>query len=635
MRIALVGNPNVGKSMLFSRMTGIGVIASNYPGTSVEFIEAKVRLEGVEITLYDLPGTYSLSGITEDEIVATKLLAEKEIDVVIAVADATRLEKSLVLIFQLIETGNRVAIALNFMDIARKRFHIDVEGLANTLRVPVVPISAATGEGVQKLIETVTKSPVPKSDFFVRYDRHIEDAVETLVKEVEWNNPEIPLRGAIIKLLEGNEFFKGFFSEDVRRKAEEIGAEFKKIHHEDIDVHIGRDRYGEAGRLASSIIGETKKEVSFGDRLSELTLRPVSGVLILIAVLAGLLLTIVFLGGLIETTLINAYNSAFTSSFNGLANAIGGDLGKAIAQGLNLSIQGILAIVVPYIIVFYIILGALEDSGYLPRAVVLMDGLMHKIGLHGRAIIPMIVGLGCNVPAILATRVMESRRERLILATLTVIAIPCSAQSAVIIGTVGKYSGIQFVILIYLINFSLLILLGRLLHKVMKPEPSSLAIELPDLALPRPKNVLLKTYLRSRDFFVIAFPLLLVGSIALELLMVFNILGALVSPLSPLTVLFLGLPALTIIPLFFGVLRREMTVQLLFVLVGTANLSLFFTPAQFFIFALIMATYAPCLGVLAVLRREFGWRDSAKVFAGSVALSFLLGGIAHFLLQVL
>jgi ferrous iron transport protein B len=585
--------------------------------------------------LYDLPGTYSLTGITEDEIVATRLLAEKEIDVVIAVADATRLEKSLVLVFQLIETGHRVVIALNFMDIARKRFHIDVEGLANTLRVPVVPISAATGEGVQNLIETVAKFPVPKSDFFVRYDRHIIDAVETLVKEVEWNNPELPLRGAIIKLLEGNEFFKGFFSEDVRKKAEAIGAEFKEIHHEDIDVHIGRDRYGEAGRLASSIIGEIRKEASFGDKLSELTLRPVSGVLILIGVLAGLLFTIVYLGGLIETTLINAYNSAFTSSFNGLANTIGGDLGKAIAQGLNLSIQGILAIVVPYIIVFYIILGVLEDSGYLPRAVVLMDGLMHRIGLHGRAIIPMIVGLGCNVPAILATRVMESRRERLILATLTVIAVPCSAQSAVIIGTVGKYSGIQFVILIYLINFSLLILLGRLLHKVMKPEPSSLAIELPDLALPRPKNVLLKTYLRSRDFFVIAFPLLLVGSIALELLMVFNILGALVSPLSPLTVLFLGLPALTIIPLFFGVLRREMTVQLLFVLVGTTNLALFFTPPQFFIFALIMATYAPCLGVLAVLRREFGWKDSAKVFASSVALSFLLGGIANFLLQVL
>jgi ferrous iron transport protein B len=635
MRIALVGNPNVGKSMLFSRITGIGVISSNYPGTSVEFTEAKVRLEGVEITLYDLPGTYSLTGITEDEIVATRLLAEKEIDVVIAVADATRLEKSLVLVFQLIETGHRVVIALNFMDIARKRFHIDVEGLANTLRVPVVPIVAATGEGVQNLIETVTKFPVPKSDFFVRYDRHIIDAVETLVKEVEWNNPELPLRGAIIKLLEGNEFFRGFFSEDVRRKAEAIGAEFKKIHHEDIDVHIGRDRYGEAGRLASSIIGEVRKEASFGDKLSELTLRPVSGVLILIGVLAGLLFTIVYLGGLIETTLINAYNSAFTSSFNGLANAIGGDLGRAIAQGLNLSIQGILAIVVPYIIVFYIILGILEDSGYLPRAVVLMDGLMHRIGLHGRAIIPMIVGLGCNVPAILATRVMESRRERLILATLTVIAVPCSAQSAVIIGTVGKYSGIQFVILIYLINFTLLILLGRLLHKVMKPEPSSLAIELPDLALPRPKNVLLKTYLRSRDFFVIAFPLLLVGSIALELLMVFNILGALVNPLSPLTVLFLGLPALTIIPLFFGVLRREMTVQLLFVLVGTTNLALFFTPAQFFIFALIMATYAPCLGVLAVLRREFGWKDSAKVFASSVALSFLLGGIANFLLQVL
>lgn len=301
---------------------------------------------------------------------------------------------------------------------------------------------------------------------------------------------------------------------------------------------------------------------------------------------------------------------------------------EAVAQGIDHSIQ---AIVIPYILVFYLILGVLEDSGYLPRVVVMLDGIMHKVGLHGRAIIPLIVGLGCNVPAILATRVIDSRRERLILATMTVVAIPCSAQTVIIIGTVGNYAGGGYAAAIYLILFALVLILGRLMHLFMRFEPSNLAIEIPDLSMPRPGNVLYKTGVRVSEFFFIAFPLLLAGSVVLEFPMAFDILDMLVDPLSPLTVGFLGPPAITIIVLILRVLRKEMALQLL-VLFGTTNLALALSSGQMFVFALVMGTYMPCLAAFAMIKTEFGWKDAAKISLGSISIAFALGGVSHFLL---
>jgi len=320
--------------------------------------------------------------------------------------------------------------------------------------------------------------------------------------------------------------------------------------------------------------------------------------------------------------------------FNDLADLIGGKMGQAIAEGIDLSIQAILAIVIPYILVFYLILGVLEDSGYLPRVVVMLDGLMHRIGLHGRAIIPMVVGFGCNVPAILATRVIESRRERLILAVIIIVAIPCSAQTVIIIGTVGNYVGIGYALVVYLILFSMVLMVGRLMNKYMKFEPTSLAIELPELTFPRPRNVLYKTGMRISEFFIIAFPLLLVGSIILEFLMVYGVLDGLVQPMAWFTVGFLGLPAVTIIALIFGVLRKEMALQLLVVLFGTTNLALVLSPEQMFIFALVMATFMPCVAAFAVLRSEFSIRDALKISLGSIAIAFTLGTVVNILFQV-
>jgi ferrous iron transport protein B len=258
---------------------------------------------------------------------------------------------------------------------------------------------------------------------------------------------------------------------------------------------------------------------------------------------------------------------------------------------------------------------------------------MHKIGLHGQAIIPMLVGMGCNVPAILATRAIESRREKLILATIIIMAVPCSAQMAVIIGTVGKYGGFIYVLAILAILLGLVLILGRLLHRALKFEPTSLMIEIPDLTVPRAKNVGMKTWMRIKEFFVVAFPILLVGSIVLELLSAYGVLDSLVDPLSFLTVGLLGLPAIIIVALIFGILRKEMSFQLLIVLFGTANLAAVMTVNQLFVFALVMATFMPCLSAFAVMVKEYGLKDTLLVTAASITLAFMLGGAANFLLN--
>jgi len=632
MKIVLVGNPNVGKSVLFTRITGIGVISANYPGTTVAFEEGTATFGGKAINVYDIPGTYSLAGVTEDEKVATGLLFEKDPDYVIAVADATRLEQNLVLVLQLIELGYKVIVALNFMDQARKRFSIDVERLSAIMGVPFIPTVATTGEGVDRLMQAVLSGKVQRSSYVTRYDSHIEAFIEDMAEDRVETEDGFPIRGALIKLLEGNPLFVDQFPTVVLDTADSYRNDFSEEHGEDVEVHISRDRYGEAGRIASQIIGRLETERTLRDKVSELTLRPSTGIPILITVLISIFLAVVVLGGMLETILLDAFTALTAGFFVSLSEFIGGTLGEIIASGIDLSVQAILAIVVPYILVFYLLLGLLEDSGYLPRVVMLLDGVMVKLGLHGRAIIPMVVGTGCNIPAILATRTLESRRQRLILATITVMAVPCSAQTVIIIGTVGNYSGILWAALIYAILFALILILGRVLHKALRSEPPSLAIEIPELTMPSPRNILMKTWMRVKDFFIIAFPLLLVGSLVLEAMMRYDVLDALVGPLTPLTQGLLGLPPVIIVALIFGVLRKEMALQILFVIfaLGTGgDLSIVLAPEQLFVFALVMATYMPCLGVLAALIKEFGGASALTISVASITLALLLGGTAN------
>jgi len=633
LEIALAGNPNVGKTVLFTRLTGVGAISANYPGTTVDFFEGKAKFMGMTITVTDLPGTFSLAGNTDEERVATDLLMEKRPHTVIAVLDATRLERNLAFLFELIESGYNTVVALNMYDLLRKaKLTIDVERLERMLSMPVVPTVATKGEGVDTVLYTALQIR-HRSRFKVRYDSHIEEMVSRLterLREEDWG--VVPLRGVALRLLSGDERFSEKASREVVESAKAMREEFSKQHGEDIVVHIQRDRFGEAGRVAREVVKATGEAPEKKRSISDLTLTPATGIPILVGVLALVFLSLVFLGGAIEGVLVGAWEDVARGPFDDLKSGVDSDIGKGMLEGVYISVVAMLALVVPYILLFYLMLSVLEDTGYLVRVVSLLDGIMHKLGLHGRAVLPMIVGFGCNVPAILATRAMGSRRERLILATLITITVPCSAQTAIIIGSVGNYAGPLWALAIYAVLMSMLLIMGLTLHRVIRFEPTGLAIEVPDLRLPTAKQTAVKTYVRVKEFLTIAFPLLLIGSIVLEVLLAAGALEKFEELAAPFMTAVLGLPAATAIALLLGILRKEMALQMLMVLYSTSNLALVLSSEEMFVFALVMAVFMPCLAAVAVLVKEFGARNALLVSLASISLAIVLGAAAKLIL---
>ena len=624
----------MGKSIIFSKLTGVGVISANYPGTTVEYSEGKARFMDRTVTVIDLPGTYSIAGNTEDERVATDLINERRPDTIIAVLDATRLERNLVFLFELIESGHNVVVSLNMYDLLRKsRIDIDIARLERILMMPVIPTVATKGEGIDSLLYTSVQLR-RKSRFKVRYDSHIEHMITQLsamLKEEDWT---IPLRAVAVRLLAGDQKVVEKASAEVAAASAKMREEFRRHHGEDIIVHIQRDRFGEAGRIAKEVVGKAATAKDREGIISDLTLRPVTGIPILVGVLALVFITLVFAGGAIEKFLVGEYQDAAKPFFEDLRSSMSNDIGRGIVDGIYLSIEAMLALVIPYIMVFYIMLSVLEDTGYLVRVVSLLDGVMHRLGLHGRAVIPMVVGFGCNVPAILATRAMGSRRERLILATLITIAVPCSAQTAIIIGTVGNHAGALWALAIYLVLGALLLVLGFAMHRTIKFEPTGLFVEIPDLRMPSAKQTAIKTYIRIKEFLTIAFPLLLGGSIVLEVLMAMGALQKIVDPAEPFMTVVLGLPAVAVVALVFGILRKEMALQMLMVLFGTSELATVLSSEQMFVFALVMAVFMPCIAALAVLVKEFGLRSTVVVALASISLALVLGAIAKVALGI-
>ena len=612
-RVALIGQPNVGKSTLFSRLTGVGVISSNYPGTTVEFEEAIVNYNGEEILFHDLPGTYSLSAVSDDEKVVSDMLNGGN-DVIVVVADATDPESSIVLSSEVIELGIPTVIALNKYDVASKRMNIDVKKLEDILGVPVIPVSAKSGDGVDNVLKTISERKAKISSRQINYSENVVKLIETVSKECDIGN------NAAVKVIEG---IDRRFGEDL---SEEIDSLYFKKHGEHICSRIAADRYADARMITDETFIRSSEGMTRSEKLSDMMIRPRTGIPILICVLAATFAILVFVGGLLATAVDELYVAIVGNIFSDIGRSIGGDLGATIMTGVDSSIRAVLGIVVPYIMVFYIVLGVLEDTGYLPRAVVLLDRIMRHIGLRGNGFIPIMVGFGCNVPAILATRTIISKRERLILCSLICMAIPCSAQTAIMTGVTGKYAGVGWILFIFAILFVLAIATGMFLDRTMKYEPSHLAMELPELQMPGVKNVLRKMWMRSKDFFVLAVPLLLVGSVIIELLIFYNVLDALVDPMSWLTVGMLGLPATTIICFIVGIVRKEMSYAMLMV-VGALDIM---DPSQFVVYGVVMSIYVPCLATIAAMKGELGWKHTTLVCITSMVIAVLIGtGVAQ------
>jgi len=567
-KVLLVGNPNVGKSVLFSRLTGVRTTVSNYPGTTINYTRGFTKLGEEKLEVVDVPGTYTLEPTSEAEEIALKMLTNG--DVVINVVNATNLERSLYLTLQLLERDIPVVVALNLWDDTKHRgIDIDLEKLGTSLGVPVVPTVAVTGEGIKDLVES------------------IPDA----------SSPDGPLR-----------------SRDERWAA--VGEIIDRVQHIEHRHH------------------------TWLERIQDASVKPLTGGLIAVAILVLAFLVIRFIGeSLIGYLLDPLFHTLWEPVVLKISALMGGSgffhdvvVGKIVGGEVNfvesfgLISSGLyvpFAMVLPYIISFYLVLGLLEDIGYLPRLAVLMDTIMHWLGLHGYAIIPTLLGLGCNVPAVLSTRILESKRERFIASALVSIAVPCAALQAMIFGLVGQRGG-QYVVMVYGTLFVVWVILGIILHYSIRGFSPELLIEIPPYRIPPWKIVFQKMWMRVYGFLAEAIPIILGAIVIINMLYFFGVFNAVANITAPVVTGLLGLPKEAISSLVIGFLRKDVALGML------APLSL--TAKQLVVASVVLAMFFPCIATFVVLLRELGLVSMCKAAGIMIAASLITGGLLNLML---
>lgn len=637
----LAGNPNVGKSSIFNRLTGMGVVTANYPGKTVELNMATTNFKDMRIGIIDLPGSYALGAISEDQWVARRAVLDCKPDVAIMVLDATNLARNLYMLIQFLDLGIPIVAALNLVDEAEKRnIIINSEELSRLLGIPVVKTIATTGSGLDDMIQKAVDTARKKED--IKYPSHYGDDIESNINKLE--NMLAPYdfginrRALSILLLEEDAEFielvgKHENGKSIVLEAKRISREIEELHGEKTPIRIARERHGLAGSIASQVQGDVKPLTS--DKIWTYTTSPITGIPILVGALAIIFSFLFYGGDWLSTTLSNNWAKYASPLIDGAIYSVfgSGHIGKILIWGFDAGILAALAVGIPYVLTFYFMLAFLEDSGYLNSVAFLTDRLMHKFGLHGRAIIPLVAGAGCNVPAIIGTRVLTTMRERTIASTLITL-IPCSARTAVILGAVSLFVGWKPAVAIFLIVMVLVFLVGVGLNKIMPGESTGLVMEMFPFRAPIISNILKKTWYRFQDFVFVAFPIVLIGSMVLGALYETGYLWKLASPLSPIVEGWLGLPAVAGLTLIFAILRKELALQLLVTLAvvmyggGANNLLLFMTPAQLFVYALVNTIYIPCVATIAVLGRELGWKRALGIMAFTIVLAILIGGIA-------
>lgn len=634
MILALVGQPNCGKSTLFCAVAGYKTAIANFPGTTLEFPRSQLRWGTETFDIIEVPGLYSLGASTEEGRVARAPLlglplpaslreelpgADFHPDVIINVVDASLLSRSLELTLELIELGIPMVVGLNMMDEAvEKGIEIDVDHLARDLGVPVIPLVATLGKGIPELFNAVTTlsaGPRPKPGFPMSRD------VEAVLLELEErlrlleldDTPlaRLPARWLATMLLENDsEVREILFTHHPTMQAELQRLEYslEEPHGRPADVILGSERHALTLNLFEHVARvRSRRRKGAQDRLDAVVLHPLLGPLLLVGVLFGIFAFVFGLGRVAEQPLLALFDlvGALVAS-----HMSPGTLALSLTQGLLQGFTGGVAIVLPYLLPFLVGLALLEDVGYLPRAAFLMDSLMHRIGLHGKAIIPFVLGYGCTVPAILATRTLENRRDRFVSAVL-VNLIPCAARTTIVFALVGFFLGPWKALGCYILNLLVIALVGRLLLRVQGKETPGLVLEIPPYRTPNPRQVARKVWFRMREFIVMAWPILIAGSLVLSLLGHFKLDGAVNQALSPLTVFVLGLPEQTGISLVFGILRKELTIVMLVQALGTADFAAVLSEAQMAVFTTFSLFYVPCLATLATLRSVLGLKGMA------------------------
>ena len=634
--VALAGNANVGKSVIFNELTGLHQHVGNWPGKTVKRAEGTLSFSGYTIDVVDLPGIYSLSTYSLEERVSREYIAVEHPDAIINVLDAVSLERNLFFTAQLLELEPHLVIALNQMDLAKKKgVKIDVNKLAMLLDVPVVATTATRNEGLQELMLEVIKIHEEKSQTSkpLRFGSEIESGISDLVVVLGNVETPYPKRWVAIKLLEGDAELEEliFSKKGIKEKVLGNRRRIEEIHGHDAASVIASERYAQASEIAHEVSTYAEPVVSLSSRVGEATDHPVYGYAIMVAIIVGMFYGIFTFGD---------FASKLLGSFFGLIRlGFFSTFGSGVVQDFvwNGLIEGIIAgtsIALPYIIPFFLILSLLEDSGYLARVAFLMDSVMHKIGLHGKGFIPMMLGFGCNVPACLGCSIMETERERLICAFVSSL-VPCAARSIVIMGLVATYLGFGWAVALYAIDFLIIFILGRIAFKALPGEPVGLIMEMPSYKIPTVKVTSQRTWFRLKDFVVEAFPIIVAGNLVIYFANAIGLLNLLQIAFSPVTVVWLGLPAATGVVLIFGILRKELTLILLASIMGTTNFTLILSPAQMFVFAFVVMLYIPCIATISVLWKEFGGKTATLISLTEVFLAVTLGGVIFRVLLLL
>lgn len=619
----LVGQPNSGKSTLFNKVAGYRSIATNFPGATVEYTKSHVKVHDQVCNLVDIPGIYSITSLDKAAEEAKTFLLNERNDVIINVIDASQLARSLELTLQLLELRVPMVLCLNMMDEARRKgIEINCEKLQTVMQIPVIPTISTHGTGLDELFEAAFScSNNPCYGKSVLMSRHVEQKIKVLADLLsKTQSPVIHNRPRLysIKLLEKDPYFINQINanKQLDNKITSIQNKLASEHGVSSDEVIANERHSAALQIFENVAHVKSPAKRWFDQIDAVLLHPVWGLFIMLGILALFFSVIFKLGGILEEPLLHLLSTGVRSIVDQLGDHT--FLAKAV-QGALQGIIGGIAIVLPYLFPFLLGMALIEDIGYLPRIAFLTDSLMHKIGLHGTAVVPALLGYGCSVPAVMATRILSNSRDRFI-ATVVAVLIPCSARMTIIMGLVGYYLGGLAVFGIYILNLIVVIITGAIMSRLMPSDSPGMIMEMPDYHKPAAKVVLAKTWLRMRDFITVAWPLLIIGSLILNIAqwqnwdVLFNHL------LSPLTGL-LGLPSETATTLVFGILRKELSMLMLFQALGTTNIASVMTHTQILVFTLFVVFYIPCLATLGVMAKEVGWKRTLLAIAVTIILA--------------
>ena len=657
LRIALVGQPNSGKSTIFHAVASTSVDHGQLAGTDAAYQRCTVQIGMDEVELIDLPAMYSLRDLHGDDLEGLKYLLWGDSrppisvhesaqppapfsrpDMLIHIVDASTLHRHLELTLELIELGLPIVMGLNMMDEARRKgVQIDVAALEAELGIPVVPMTAIKGLGISRLFERAVQAvrehvcplPQPSGEHIAKWAKQLHQAVDTpAIREAF----RVPQPFMIRQLKQADDYFCHELAchfpqaaREVERIRQQADAELPRPLAEE----VAADYHYRAARLFEKVahLGHRSRTITWEDRLDAVFLHPRWGLLGSLSLFALVLFMVFEVSAGIDA-LTAARLTELVAQWQPESTI--GVIGRAVLDGL----LGLVGIVVPYMLPLVLMLVVLEESGVMQRVAFVVDRFFHHIGLHGKVAVPFLLGLGCNVPAIAATRTVASGRDRIV-ASLLITFVPCSARSAIILALGGKYLGGLGIFALFMFNLLIIAWLGRLLVRRYPDISPGLIQEIPSYAIPRLSAVFTSTWQRTQDILTIVTPLLVAGSIILALL---HHIGADVwinQALMPMTVWALGLPVVLGVPILFGVLRKELSLLMVYQALGTFELGAVLDWIQISTFLVFLMFYVPCISTFAIMVRVIGRREAVFSLLLSIAVALCCALSVRLLLTLL